>query len=282
MSAVYPIFLTFLLQQAPVETQFEQVYPNRVKQSMERSAGQWRAVVLIHGLKIHPLHGSLATHPEFHTWQEPGSFLVQALSKDADVFALAYAQTADLDTISQAQGFDQAVQKLHFMGYKEITLVGHSAGGVLARLYVEDHPDGPVTRVVQICAPNLGSSWAKAEVGSRKIQGAFYQSLTKNWRQNVCRLRKDRFIPANVQFLCILGTVGTLGDGLVSCQSQWPEDLQRQGIPVLRLQTTHLAVMHTKKTGLVLAEEIVHDRPRWREIQVEAARENILRKTGVP
>jgi len=282
MSAIFPVFLTCLLQQVPVETQFEQVYPNRVKTSMERSAGQIRAVVFIHGLKIHPLHGSLATHPEFHNWQEPGSFLVQTLSKDADVFALAYSQTADVDAISRAQGFDQAVQKLNFMGYKEITLVGHSAGGVVARLFVEDHPDGPVTRVVQVCAPNLGSSWAKAEVGSRKIQGSFYQSLTKRWRENVCRLRNDKTIPAGVQFLCVLGTVGTLGDGLVSCQSQWPEDLQRQGIPVIRLQTTHLAIMHSKKTALVLAEQIVRDHPRWGEVQVETMRESILRKSGAP
>jgi pimeloyl-ACP methyl ester carboxylesterase len=278
MSAIFPVFLICLPQQAPVEIRFEQVYPNRTGKAMERSAGQVHAVVLIPGLKIHPVHGSLAAKAEFHNWQEPGSFLVPALSKDADVFALTYGQTADLDTISQAPSFENALEKLRFLGYREITLVGHSAGGVLARLFVENHPDGPVTRVVQICAPNLGSSWAKAEVGSRRIQGLFYQSLTKSWRQNVCLVRKDKLIPANVQFLCILGTVGTLGDGLVSCESQWPEDLQRQGIPVVRLPTTHLVVMHSKKTAQVLAELIVHDHPRWQPIQVEQARESILRK----
>jgi hypothetical protein len=279
MSSIFSIFLVCLpLQQPPVEIRFEQVFPNRVQNEMERSAGQGRAVVLIHGLKIHPLHGSLATHAEFHSWQEPASFLVQTLGKNADVFALAYCQNVDLDAISQAPAFGRAVAKLQFMGYREIILVGHSAGGVLARLYVEDHPDGPVTRVVQICAPNLGSSWAKAEVGSRKIQGLFYQSLTKAWRQNVCRLRNDKPIPANVQFLCIMGTVGTLGDGLVSCQSQWPEDLQLQGIPVVALQTTHLLVMHSKKTQATLAELIVHDHPRWRSVQVATARESIWHK----
>lgn len=281
MSAILPVFLTCLLQQAPVEIRFQQVCPDRTKGEMERSAQQSRAVLLIPGLKIHPVHGSLAAHAEFHNWQEPGSFLVQTLKKDADVFALTYAQTTDLDTISQSPALERAVEKLRFLGYKEIILVGHSAGAVVARLFVEDHPDGQVTRVVQVCPPNLGSSWAKAEVGSRKIQGLFYQSLTKTWRQNTCKLR-NKTIPPNVQFVCIMGTVGTLGDGLVSCQSQWPEDLQRQGIPVVRLPTTHLVVMHAKKTALVLAEQILSPHPRWQPIQVEAARESILRKSGVP
>src|SRR5579859_6410040 len=116
MSAIFPVFLTCLLQQAPVEIRFEQVYPNRVQREMEKSAGQKRAVVLIHGLKIHPLHGSLATRAEFHNWQEPGSFLVQTLAKDADVFALAYCQNVDLDTNSQAPAFERALAKLQFMG----------------------------------------------------------------------------------------------------------------------------------------------------------------------
>ncbi len=278
MSTILPVFLACWLQQAPVEIRFDQVYPNRVRGVMERSAQQRRAVVLIHGLKIHPVHGSLAAHAEFHSWQEPGSFLVQALGKDADIYALAYCQTVDLDTISQAPAFERALEKLRFLGYKEITLVGHSAGGVLARLFVEDHPQSPVTRVVQICAPNLGSSWAKAELGSRKIQGPFFQSLTKGWRHNIGHLRGDKVIPPDVQFLCVLATVGTLGDGLVSCQSQWPEDLQRQGIPVVRLPTTHMVVMHSKKTALILADQIVRDHPRWRSFQVEAARESILHK----
>ena len=282
MSAMFPVFLACLLQQAPVEIRFEQVYPNRGNEGMERSPQQARAVVLIHGLKIHPLHGSLATRAEFHSWQQPGGLLVQTLGKNADVFALAYCQNVDLDTISQSPALERAVAKLNFLGYREIILVGHSAGGVLARLFVEDHPDGPVTRVVQICAPNLGSSWAKAELGSRRIQGLFYQSLTKGWRQNVCRLRKDKAIPADLQFLCVLGTVGTLGDGLVSCQSQWPEDLQGQGIPVVRLATTHLAVIHSKNTAPVLAELILRDQPRWQAVQVEAARESILHKAGAP
>jgi pimeloyl-ACP methyl ester carboxylesterase len=282
MPAVYAVFLACSLHQARVEVRIEQVYPLWTKGTMVRSQGQARAVVLIPGLKIHPLKDGQAARAEFHDWQRAGSPLVQALGKNADVFALAYCQNVDLETISQSPGIDNAVQKLRFLGYREITLVGHSAGGVLARLFVEDHPYAPVTKVVQICAPNLGSSWAKAEIGFHKVQGPFLQSLSKSWRQNICWKRSNRLIPQRVQFLCVMGTMGTLGDGLVSCRSQWPEDLQRQGIPVVRVPTTHLVVMHSKKTAAYLADLIQRDHPRWPAAQISAARMSYLRKASAP
>jgi pimeloyl-ACP methyl ester carboxylesterase len=257
----------------------EQVYPDRFGKVMERSFGQPGAVVLIHGLKIHPLQGGLAARAEFHAWQAPKSTLVQMLGKGADVFALAYNQTADLETISRAPGLDNAVAKLRFLGYRDITLVGHSAGGILARLFVEDHPYAPVNKVVQICAPNLGSSWANPEAKLQKVQGPFLQSLTKAWRQRSSAERSDLLIPQRVQFLCVMATVGPVGDGLVSCRSQWPEDLQRQGIPMARLATTHFVIMHLPKTAVQLAALIQGDHPRWPPQQVAAARASTLLKT---
>jgi pimeloyl-ACP methyl ester carboxylesterase len=278
MSAIFTVLLAWPIQQVPVEVRFEQVFPAGPNGRMEPSPGQTRAVVLIHGLRIHPINGGLAKRAEFHGWQEHKSAIVTSLGKSVDVFALAYSQNADLETISRAPGLANAVEKLRFLGYKEITLVGHSAGGVLARLFVEDHPQAPVNKVVQVCAPNLGSSWAKADAKWNKVQGPFLQSLTKNYRLSVLRERTDRLVPANVQFLCVMGTMGTLGDGLVSCSSQWPEDLQRQGMPMARLATTHFVVMHSKKSAPTLAGWILHDQPRWRADQVEAARAS-LRKT---
>jgi pimeloyl-ACP methyl ester carboxylesterase len=258
---------------------FKQVFPDYGNGMMERSPGQACGVLLIHGLKIHPLHGGLAARAEFHNWQDSRSHLVKILGRHADVFALAYSQTADVEVISRAPGLAEAVAKMRALGYQEIVLVGHSAGGVLARLFIEDHPDAPVTKIVQVCAPNLGSSWAQPEAKLQKVQGPFLQSLTKPWRLNSSRERSDRLVPRRVQFVCVMGTMGLLGDGLVSCRSQWPEDLQSQGIPVVRMATTHFVVMHTRKTAEHLAWLIQRDYPRWGPRQVEAARTSALIKS---
>ena len=46
---------------------------------------------------------------------------------------------------------------------ESIILVGHSAGGVLARLYMVQHPDAGVAALVTIASPNLGTE--SAELG---------------------------------------------------------------------------------------------------------------------
>lgn len=45
-----------------------------------------------------------------------------------------------------------------------IVLVGHSAGGVVARLFMVRHPDAAITGLITIAAPHLGTS--AAEMGS--------------------------------------------------------------------------------------------------------------------
>jgi pimeloyl-ACP methyl ester carboxylesterase len=262
-----------------VETRFEQVFPvasNR--QFLDPTPGRTRAVVLVHGLGIHPFNGSLAARAELHAWQKPGTPLVKALSKSADVFAFTYGQNTDLDTISRLPALERAINKLHFLGYREIVLVGHSAGGVLVRLFIEDHPDAPVTKVLMVCAPHLGSSWAKADISVRKVQGPFLQSLTKSQRLSVMAQRSGRMIPLHVQCMCVVSGSSALGDGVVSCASQWPEDLQEQGIPVLHVNNTHFTVMHSKKTAALLAEWIDRDFPRLSSTEVRAARRMILGK----
>lgn len=56
-------------------------------------------------------------------------------------------------------------------------------------------------------------------------------SLTTDARRNSCELRKDKKIPGGIQFVCVMGTYGRFGDGIVPCSCQWPNDLQTQGIP---------------------------------------------------
>src|SRR5262249_23068281 len=100
-----------------------------------------RAVVLIAGLHVHPLRPAQVTVPERRAWQEPKSELVKALAKDSDVFALGYAQTVTADEVATAPGLRDAVTRLRKAGYKEVVLVGHSAGGIIARQFVERNPD---------------------------------------------------------------------------------------------------------------------------------------------
>ncbi|MBI3409327.1 MAG: hypothetical protein HY040_13365 [Planctomycetes bacterium] len=260
---------------AGVETHFTQVHPP-VKDALERSNGQERAVVLIHGIRIHPFNSTKAGEAIFHDWQKAGSSLVRSLGKDADVFAYAYGQTAALETIAGSPAFSRKVAKLRFMGYKEIILVGHSAGGVLARLFVEDHPDSGVTRVIQVCAPNDGSSLASATFSVCKDQEPFLQSLTKKERSKQWALRLEKTIPEKVEFCCLVGVAGTNGDVMVSCQSQWPGDLQKQGIPACRLSTSHFTVMRTPKTIEKIAEAVRERHPRWSAETVEKMRKIVL------
>jgi hypothetical protein len=77
----------------PIQTKFVQVAPAPEKPSeVEPSAGQTRAVVLIHGFRAHPFQKSKVSQAEFHDWQRAGSTLVKSLAKDSDVFAFAYGQ----------------------------------------------------------------------------------------------------------------------------------------------------------------------------------------------
>jgi pimeloyl-ACP methyl ester carboxylesterase len=277
MLKALPLFLLFLGgTQAGVETKFIQVQPAPGKEGFERTPGQDRAVVLIHGIRLHPFNSTRAAEPIFHDWQQAGSSLVKALGKEADVYAYSYGQTMPIQTIADGPALTRAVGKLKAMGYKEVILVGHSAGGLLARLFVEDHADSGVTKVIQICTPNDGSSWAKANFAVCKDQELFVHSLTKKERCKQCVLREDKKIPEKIGFCCLVGVAGALGDGVVNSHCQWSGDLQKQGIPAMRLNTSHFTVMRSPKTIDKIVELIREPQPRWTPEMVEKMRKSIL------
>src|SRR5262249_5919693 len=140
----------------------------------------------------------------------------------------------------------ESVERLKKLGYKQIVLVGYSAGGLIARQFVEDYPDSGVTKVVQVCAPNGGSAWAKGKA-VRSVQLNFLRSLTKESRRKMQYDRVDKLLPPDVEFVCVVGTGALLGDGVVSSKSQWTEELQDQGVPAYAVCSTHCHVMHCKK-----------------------------------
>ncbi len=266
----------------PVKTRFDQVHPPRVAAEFERSAGEPTVVVLIHGLRIHPVHREKIPLATFHEWQEVGSTLVRKIGEEADVFSFAYGQNVPVSTIAESAGLRDAIKQLKKVGYAEVVLMGHSAGGLIARQFVEDHPSSGVTKVIQVCSPNDGASLARWKAMVRKEQEPFVLSFSKQARAQWLLDRKGKSIPKHVQFVCVMGDGGGVGDFVVSDDSQWPIDLQEQGIPVVRLQTTHVTVMRSSSAADYLSALVVEPIPRWSKARVEAARKEIFGEPKAP
>jgi pimeloyl-ACP methyl ester carboxylesterase len=258
-----------------IETQFVEVAPARQGLDWLRSSGQRRAVVLIHGLYVHPFSKASVTHPHLHNWQTPDCLLVKRLAQEADVYAFSYAQTLSSDEIADCPDLARHIYHLQRYGYEEIILVGHSAGGVIARQFVEDTPTSGVTKVIQVCAPNTGSSWAMCQtVRSNQVQ--FLESLTKKARRRSLTARADVQVPSQMQFACVVGTGAVVGDGLVSIRSQYSPDLRRQGIPVYPVNSTHWMLLRCQKGVDLVARLVREPQPRWDTQHVAAVCHQML------
>jgi pimeloyl-ACP methyl ester carboxylesterase len=259
-----------------VESKFEQVAPAPGGEPA-RTPGRARAVVLIHGYRLHLRDGSVS-RPELRPWQRPGSALVKELADDADVFAFAYGQNVCLTDVIERSRLAEKVALLRKLGYREIVLLGHSAGGLVARQFVEDHPTAGVTKVVQVCSPNGGCFSATLTVPHS--QEAFVRCLTVKGREQCLKERAGVKVPEGVQFVCFVGQgVGNVGgDGVVSCRCQWPADLQKQGIPAVARTVGHREAVRSPTSAHALAELVRKDQPRWRPERVQKARKEILGK----
>src|SRR5262245_57162683 len=110
-------------------TAFWQITPNYTE-SGPPVREKDRAVLLTHGLMPRPLQQEKVAVPELKSWQKPKSHLVSALSPDFDVFGFSYAQTVPVDAVCWTRGLRTAVGDLKKAGYREIVVIGHSAGGV--------------------------------------------------------------------------------------------------------------------------------------------------------
>ncbi len=237
-----------------------------------RAVGQERAIVLIQGLVLHPISKEKVVKPSLRSWQEKNSTLVKELSRRGDVWSLAYSQTASCERIAESAELLDHLRGLKKAGYREIVLVGHSAGGLIARQIVEDQPDLGVTKVIQVCCPNAGSNWAALKT-ARAIQAAFLSSLTHSSREKMLKDRKEKRIPMTVQFACVIGSFRLGGDGVVSCKSQWSDDLQDQGIPAHTLRTTHWDAVRSIRGAELIGRLIIEAQTRWDPRTVREAQE---------
>lgn len=229
-----------------------------------------RAVVLIPGLYVHPLRPVRATRPEMRAWQMSGGELPKALAKDSDVFAFGYSQTVSVDEVAQAAGLKDAVTRLRAAGYSEVVLIGHSAGGVIARHFAEANPDAGVTKVIAVAAPFAGAGAANLNVGYPKAQAPFVKSLAPDART----VAAQKLAPAkDVEFACVVCKLKRVEtDGVVTTRSQWPDDLQRAGVPAVFAPVSHFDVMDSAASAKQIAELATGKLARWSADEVDAAR----------
>ena len=239
-----------------------------------RSHGQTRAVVLIHGYRAHPFSIAGTRAAELHDWQKPEATLVEELSSVADVYSFGYGQNVSVSAVADSAPLAAALATLRDAGYREIVLVGHSAGGLIARELVERHPDLGVTKVIQVCSPNGGSHLARASViALHKEQAAFTQSLVARLDATDDDSPK---IPAHVEFVSVIGDGFGAGDLAVFDERQWPRDLQEQGTRAVQIRTMHFTAMRSRRVARVLLALVRDPQPRWTPEQVMAARLDFL------
>jgi hypothetical protein len=259
----------------PLPTELWQVAPDRCEKCWEpagKPPEKSRAVVLIPGLHVHPLRPSKAGVPERRPWEEPKAELVKVLAKDSDVFAFGYAQTVPVGDVADSIGLRDAVAKLRKAGYAEVVLVGHSAGGLIARQFAERNPDAGVAKVIAVGSPFAGAEAATFKVGYPKAQAPFVRSLTPESRAEV--MKANPLVPGkDVQFACVVCKLKRAEtDGLVFVRSQWPNDLQKAGVPAVLVNASHIDAMHNAEAVKAIAELARERLTRWSPEEVGKAR----------
>lgn len=232
-----------------------------------------RAVVLIHGLLPHVWHPERAAKPEAHDWQVKDGKVVKGLADDADVYGFSYAQTRSVDEVVFSRGLRDGLAAVKAAGYKEIVLVGHSAGGLVSRRFVELFPDSGVTKVIAVSSPFGGSGWAKMPGFTLpKTQVPFIQSLSPEARE-ACQKDRTTKLPADVEFGVVLCKVSRGDhDTVVGLKSQWPDDLQKQGVPVVLAQCNHMEAMLCEPVAREVATLVNGKVKRWTDDDVAKAR----------
>jgi triacylglycerol esterase/lipase EstA (alpha/beta hydrolase family) len=286
MVSVSLLFGAWLVAAMPaVETRFEQLAPANATAAdtdavPRRRPDMRRAVILLHGLRPQPVSADAAARAQPSTWEKPQGPIVKALSPSADVYAFHYAQTVALDEVARLPALAGAVKSLRAAGYEEVVLVGYSAGGVIARIFVEDTPNSGVTKVVQVCAPNAGSDWTVLSKGVRAVQVPFVRSLTREDRVAAAKARAGKSIPPQVEFVCIVTAMNWLNDGVVRRDAQWTPELQAQGVPAELVFSAHVGAMYSNRMANRIAELVTTPQPRWSHERIVAARPKVLGLTS--
>ncbi|MBI3822697.1 MAG: alpha/beta hydrolase [Planctomycetes bacterium] len=239
---------------------------------LTRSKDQSRAIILLPGLDLRDDGASAAT-PRFVDWQGSTSTLVKCLSHHADVFSIAYAQTAPVEEIASYHELRESIEKVKKLGYREIVLLGHSAGGLIARHFVEENPGAGVTRVIQVATPNGGAKLAGLAVNFLQVpkdQAKFVESLSPSHRDVVLKSRQNKSIPTSVDFVTVVACPSHKnGDGAVHRDRQWTSELKSQGVPCVCLDGTHMQVINDTECVGTYCKLATEPQPRWSASKVQ-------------
>ncbi len=246
-----------------VDILFQQVHP-AASDTPVRSDEVRQAIVLVHG--YFPAYSYASAHnARLHGWQKPGSKLVESLGAHGDVYSVGYGQDAPVGEIARQAELGHAIEALDAAGYDEVTLVGHSAGGLLARIFVEEHPTSGVDRVVQVCPANGGAGLSTFYRVNLQPQEAFVASMT--WAERA----SSKAFPGDVELVSVVCEGGGIGDGVLSDTAQWPPDLRAQGVPMVRLASSHFTPIRSSGGITLITELATTSSPRWTQEEVEAA-----------
>jgi pimeloyl-ACP methyl ester carboxylesterase len=124
-----------------------------------------------------------------HGWQDGGQlFLRQGQVYTSRPLAPSGRQFYTLELHSDAPLMFQLQELTAYLAViksrhpdEPLVLLGHSAGGVLGRLYMVQHPDSGVTALITIASPHLGTEAAELGVmAGRSPLGLFSRLLGKN------------------------------------------------------------------------------------------------------
>jgi len=131
---------------------------------------QAKTLVLVHGFLADGMswRTSGVTRPlEFTGWQDAGNYSFspwgmltpQGTNLMGDIF-VTVRLPSEANLQIQEEVLSQYLQHLYSQRLEPITLVGHSAGGLVARLYALDPAHQPINGLVTIATPHLGTPTA--------------------------------------------------------------------------------------------------------------------------
>lgn len=272
MSFVPALILALMAPVVHMPTKFWQITPRPCDSGVPDRV-QDRAALFIHGLIPRPVQVNKAAVPAAHSWQKPDSLMVKRLGADFDLYGFSYAQTLPVDFVAHSRGLAQAVRALKAAGYREIVLIGHSAGGIIAYQFAERYPNAGMTRVVVVAAPLEGSNLARIPtVGLASTQLPFIKSLAPTYRRTQCEAC-DRPIPPELEIGCVICKMPRLAsDTIVPITSQWPDPTQKQGIPAILVEVNHFDAVRSQRGVDAVAQLVYGKMIRWSPAQVDQAR----------
>jgi len=184
---------------------------------------------------------------------------VKALSPDADVYASTSPDSA-LDEVARMPALAQAIRSLRAAGYDEVALAVISAGGVIARYFVEDVLNSGVTKVCK-SAPRMPDRKTVLCRASARCS-AFCSFIGRRSSQRGAKTRGRQTIPPQVEFVCIVAAMNWIGDGVVHRDAQGRRDLQAKGCrPILFMP--HVGAMYSSQMANRIAELVKTPQPRW-------------------